>query len=98
TIAACVLASLLPQDREAVKLPKEKRVLVYTVSAGFEHDVVKRAKPDELSIVEKALVDLGARTGHFEAVPTRDAASFSAENLAKYDLVFFYTTGELPLS
>ena len=75
-----------------------KHVLVYTVSAGFEHDVVKRDKPGELSIVEQALVHLGNKTGHFLAEPTRDASSFTPANLAKYDLVFFYTTGELPLS
>ena len=91
-LAACALAAAPPAA------PPAKRVLVYTVSAGYEHDVVKRAKPDELSVVEKAIFDLGTRSGHFEAVPTRDAASFSAESLAKFDLVFFYTSGELPLS
>ena len=74
-----------------------KRVLVYTVSAGYEHDVARRASPDELSIVERALVDWGKKSGSFEAVPTRDAGEFTAEKLARYDLVFFYTTGELPI-
>jgi putative membrane-bound dehydrogenase-like protein len=101
-LAACVLASNLevapiPAELDPTSAPP-KRVLVYTVSAGFVHDVVKRPKPDELSIVEQALVDLGKKTGDFEAVPTLDAAAFTSENLAKYDLVFFYTTGELPLS
>jgi len=75
-----------------------KRVLVYTLSAGYEHEVVKRGRPDGLSLVETALVELGSRTGHFEAVPSRSASSFDPESLAKFDLVFFYTTGELPLS
>jgi len=78
--------------------PPAHRVLVYTLSAGFEHDVVKRAKPDELSLVEQALVDLGRASGAFEAVPTRDASEFDPEKLARYDLVVFYTTGELPLT
>src|SRR5262249_21988873 len=102
-VAACALAtlqpavaSLRPSSRSASS--PTKRVLVYTVSAGFVHDVVKREKADELSIVEQSLVDLGKKTGDFEAVPTRDAEAFTPENLAKYDLVFFYTTGELPLS
>src|SRR5450432_4511164 len=78
--------------------PAPHRVLVYTVSAGFEHDVVKRETPDKPSIVEQALVDLGRRTGHFEAVLSRDANDFTRENLAHFDLVFFYTTGELPFT
>ena len=75
-----------------------RRVLVYTVSAGFEHEVVHRAAPEELSLVERTLVDLGKRTGDFEAVATRDAHEFNPTRLAQFDLVFFYTTGELPLS
>jgi putative membrane-bound dehydrogenase-like protein len=71
---------------------------VYTVSAGFEHDIVKRPKPDELSFVESWLVHVGNKSGHFQAVPTRDAGSFTPENLLGFDAVFFYTTGELPLS
>jgi len=75
-----------------------RRVLVYTVSAGFEHEVVHRAAPEELSLVERTLVDLGKRTGDFEAVATRDAHEFNPTRLAQFDLVFFYTTGELPFS
>jgi len=74
------------------------RVLVYTVSAGFEHEVVQRQGTEELSLVERALVDLGKRTGEFEAVVTRNARDFTPAKLAEIDLVFFYTTGELPLS
>ena len=74
------------------------RILVYTVSAGYEHEVVKRARPDEWSLVERALVDLGSKTGAFEAVVSRDAASFEAASLAQFGAVVFYTTGELPLS
>ncbi len=74
------------------------RVLVYTVSAGFEHDVVRRPAPDQLSLVERALVEIGRESGRFEAVPTRDAAQFDPERLAGYGAVFFYTTGDLPLS
>jgi putative membrane-bound dehydrogenase-like protein len=97
---AAVIAGAHPawaQKKEAVaRAPR--RVLVYTVSAGFEHEVVKREKPEELSLVERTLVDLGKKTGRFEAVVTRDEHDFTPEKLAKIDLVFFYTTGELPLS
>jgi type 1 glutamine amidotransferase len=75
-----------------------KRVLVYTVSAGYVHEVAKREAPDAPCMVERALVDLGRRTGHFVATLSRDAADFTSENLARFDLVFFYTTGELAFS
>lgn len=91
-----VLASPATSAPRAVVAPK--RVLVYTVSAGFEHDVVKRAKPEELSLVERTLVELGRTSGAFEAFPSRDAADFMPEKLAGFDALFFYTTGELPLS
>jgi len=74
------------------------RILVYTHSAGFEHDVARRPAPDQLCLVEQALVERGAATGLYEAVPTRDPASFDAASLAMFQGVFFYTTGELPLS
>jgi len=75
-----------------------RRVLVYTTSAGFEHDVVKRPKPEEPSLVERALVEMGRSSGAFEAVVSRDPAAFDAASLATFDAVLFYTTGELPLS
>jgi len=74
------------------------RLLVYTVSAGFEHDVVKQPSSGEPSLVERALVDLARDRGGFEAVPSRDAADFEKERLSRYAGVLFYTTGELPLS
>jgi len=79
-------------------LPEPKRLLVYTVSAGYEHEVAKRAAPEELSLVERTLVDFGSTSGLWVATPTREPAAFEASNLAKFDLVFFYTTGDLPLS
>ncbi|MBI5362962.1 MAG: ThuA domain-containing protein [Planctomycetes bacterium] len=78
--------------------PPRKRVLVYTVSAGYEHDVVKRTKLDEPSLVERTLAELGKKRGWFECVLSRDAQDFTKENLARFDLVFFYTTGELPFA
>lgn len=78
--------------------PPKKRVLVYTVSAGYEHDVVKRAQPGEPSLVERTLVELGKKRGWFECVLSRDAKDFTKANLSRFDLVFFYTTGELPFS
>lgn len=95
-----LLLCALPSDpaQAAASLPVERRVLVYTVSAGFEHDVAKRPAPGELALVERALLEIASASGRFEAVVSRDAASFEAESLARFGAVFFYTTGELPLS
>ncbi len=98
-LAFCVILATSEAARaQATVAPKPKRVLVYTVSAGFEHDVVKRATPDAPSLVERALVELGKQRGWFECVLSREASDFTKEKLASFDLVFFYTTGELPFA
>lgn len=97
-VTSCVLAFAAAFGGPAVgEAPKKPRLLVYTVSAGFEHDVVRRPAPGELSLVERALVEL-APEGGFEAVPSRDPALFGREALAGFDAVLLYTTGELPLT
>ena len=78
---------------------KPKKILVITESKGFVHSVVKRPSPNEHCLVEKVLTQLGKDTGKFEVTCSQDSRKeITAENLAKYDAVFFYTTGELPLS
>jgi type 1 glutamine amidotransferase len=73
---------------------KGKRILYFTKSAGFEHSVVKRPGPDQLSHSEKILTDLGKQHG-FEVTCTKDGTVFTPENLAKYDVFVFYTSGNL---
>jgi uncharacterized protein len=71
-----------------------KRVLYFTKSAGFEHSVVKRPAPDQLSHSEKVLTELGKKHA-FEVTCTKDGTVFTPENLAKYDVIVFYTSGDL---
>ncbi len=73
---------------------KGKRVLFFTKSSGFEHSVVHRPGPDALSHSEKVLTGLGRMLG-FEVVCTKDGSVFTPENLAKYDVIAFYTSGDL---
>jgi type 1 glutamine amidotransferase len=76
----------------------KKRLLVITQSKGFQHACVKR-KDGDLSLVEKTLIELGNKTGDWEAVCTQDSReAITGENLKNFDAVFFYTTGELPIS
>lgn len=80
-------------EAESAPLPK---VLFLTHSAGFVHDVVKRASPNELAIAERGLVE--AARGTFDVRCTQDCGEITAETLAGVQAVCFYTTGELPIS
>jgi type 1 glutamine amidotransferase len=77
---------------------KAHRILMVTQSAGFKHGAVTR-KNNELAPAEKAMIELGAESGLFRIDCTQDvAADFTPEKLAEYDIVMFYTTGNLPIS
>ena len=72
---------------------KEKSVLVFTKSSGWEHDVVKRVvgKP---SIVDDAVNDLGNKYG-FKVGVTKDGRIFDSKEFHSYAGVVFFTTGDL---
>lgn len=73
-----------------------KRLLVITQSKGFTHSPVKRPAPDQLCLVEQQLKELGEKSGVFITENSQDAlVALTKENLAKFDGVFFYTTGIL---
>ena len=66
------------------------RVLYVTQSAAFAHSV--------LPLTEEVLPAIGRTHDAFEVDITRDASILTAETLARYDAVVFYTTGELPMN
>ena len=69
------------------------KLLFFTKSSGFEHDVIswKKGQP---SIAEKIFSDLGTKhTWQFEF--SKDGSKFSPEYLAGFAAVIFYTTGDL---
>src|SRR5688500_17027550 len=95
--AAAFAAASLPLGWTHAQDGKTRQVLFFTKSAGFEHSCIKR--PDnhsdkELSHAEKVLVELGKAT-HFEVTATKDGSYFTPEKLAQFDVVAFYTTGDL---
>ena len=67
-----------------------ERILYFTHSAGYRHDVIPLSKA--------VLTQLGSDSGVFEVTATEDTSEFSTENLKRYAAVMFYTTGELPMS
>lgn len=79
----------------AAETPKKARILMVTQSKGFRHGSVTRVK-DELSPAEVAVTQLGQTSGVFSVDCTQDVAKdFTPENLKNYDIVWFYTTGNL---
>lgn len=66
-----------------------RKVLYFTLSAGFKHDVLPES--------ERILRELGERSGRFEVTVSQDPSVLEAAALAKYDALVFYTTGELPI-
>ncbi|MDG9715828.1 ThuA domain-containing protein [Streptomyces sp. DH24] len=65
----------------------DKRVLVFSKTAGFRHDSI----PEGVATVKQ----LGA-TGGFTVDATEDAGAFTAANLRRYDaVVFLSTTGDV---
>ena len=66
------------------------RILYFTHSAGYRHDVIPLSKA--------ILTQLGSNSGAFEVTATEDISEFSSENLERYAAVMFYTSGELPMS
>src|SRR5688572_14060975 len=85
-----VTLSTFPRGWVQAQGANKKRILFFTKSAGFEHSVIKRAKPDELSHAEKIVTELGKQHG-FDVVATKDGRVFVPEEIAKFDAFFFYT-------
>ena len=81
-------AAVRPFGARAQPLPA--RILYFTYSAGYRHDVIPLSKT--------ILAQLGSNSGGFAVNATEDTSEFSTENLKRYAAVMFYTSGELPLS
>ncbi len=69
------------------------KLLFFTKSSGFEHDVIswKKGKP---SHAEKVLLKLGGGE-KWEFEFSKDGSKFTPEYLAQFDTIIFYTTGDL---
>ncbi len=100
---AATLASTLPLGWASAKNGTFKKLLMFTRSQGFQHDVVNRSKPDgkkflgekdKLAHAEFLVTQWGKEHG-FDVTCTKDGRIFIPEEIAKYDAFFFYTTGDL---
>lgn len=97
--AAFATLTVLPSVAAlAQDAPPPRRMLMVTQSAGFKHGSVSRSL-DGLAPAEESMTKLGIESGLFRVDCTQDVEKdFTKENLENYDLVLFYTTGDLPIS
>ena len=82
---------------------EKAKVLMLTQSQGFVHGSVNRARKDPpnaaLAPAEISMTQLGQQSGLFDVTCTQNAAAdFTKANLQKFDVVMFYTTGDLPIA
>ncbi|HZT71385.1 MAG TPA: ThuA domain-containing protein [Terriglobia bacterium] len=92
-VLSCILmtgAGFFSFSQKALAKPRKGHLLYMTLSAGYKHASVA---PSE-GIVKQ----IGERSGLFDTTVTQDVGAFTPENLKKYDVVMFYTTGELPMT
>ena len=93
TTGAAVLGlSAFPLGWATADEKKKPKILYFTKSGGYVHSVVDR-KGDALAYSEKILTELGAKNG-FEVECSQDAAVFDGD-LGKYDLLAFFTSGNM---
>jgi uncharacterized protein len=79
-------AALWPYSAHA----QQQRLLYLTHSAGYRHDTI----PLSRTILSR----IGQNSRLFDVTAIEDVSQLSAESLARYAAVMFYTTGELPMS
>ena len=73
------------------------KVLYFTKSSGWEHDVVKWSESGQPSYSERVLTSLAAEHD-ISFTFSKDGSLISPEYLAQFDVVFFYTSGNLEMA
>jgi uncharacterized protein len=67
-----------------------RRLLFFTLSAGFKHASIPTAV--------RVITEIGEKSGMFQTTASQDVSVFTPENLKRYSAIMFYTTGELPMT
>jgi type 1 glutamine amidotransferase len=91
-IAASVALAAPAPAGDASPLPR-KKILFFSKSADFEHSVVVRRNGNP-AFAEQVLRELGAKN-NLEFTFSKDGSLFTPEYLDRFDVIFFYTTGDL---
>ena len=92
SLAACASDTATTEAASSAheSAPEPLRVLYFTLSAGYKHEVIPES--------ERILRELGERSGRFSVTVSQNPALLEAGTLVGYDVLMFYTTGELPIS
>jgi type 1 glutamine amidotransferase len=90
---AALAVSAFPRGWVGAADTPRRRLLMFTRSEGYQHDVVKR-QGTKLSLAEQIVTDLGAKHG-FDVVCEKDGRVFLSEEFPKFDGFFFETQGNL---
>src|SRR5215472_18874388 len=72
-------------------LAAPRRILYVTATYGFRHS-------DSIDASVTFFQQLAQQSGAFDTDHTEDVSLLTAANLRNYDAVYFFTSGELPLS
>src|SRR5688572_9609067 len=91
-VIAALIFGLHAQAGEA-----KKKVLFLYQSKGFQHDTVKRTTQYPNSFAGFVLTEIGQKSGIFDVECTDDGSVITPDKLKDLDLLFFYTTGGLPI-
>jgi len=91
--AMTIGASTFPLGWTAAADTPKRRILMFTRSEGYQHDVVKRQN-GKLSLAERIATDLGEKH-NFEVKCEKDGRVFVNEDLTKFDAFLFETQGDL---
>jgi uncharacterized protein (TIGR03437 family) len=75
----------------AVPFAAPRRILYVTATYGFRHS-------DSIDASAAVFQQLAQQSGAFEIDHTEDVSLLNAANLRNYDAIYFFTSGELPLS
>jgi hypothetical protein len=91
TLCLFAVAFMIVPARSAE--PPRRKILFFTKSSGFEHEVIswKKSQP---SYAEARLLELGAKN-NWDFFFSKDGSKFSTQYLEGFDAVMFYTTGDL---
>jgi uncharacterized protein len=93
TFRSGLVAVLLASGVSAATAPAPKKILFFTKSSNFEHNVIKE-RPGQLSFAARVLQALGP-AHNVEFTFSKDGSRFAPDYLAQFDAFFFYTSGDL---
>lgn len=88
-ILAAAAFAIVAAQPPATAQTATARVLYLTQSAAFAHPVLPHS--------EAVFTRIAKDTGRLDLTVSRDASTLTADTLADYDAVVFFTTGELPM-